>query len=157
MRPQPSLSAVLGDSIAGLEPFLDSSALKAWQVCGPGGMGLTGSKGCWGTHTEERVVVVVWCGQARILECTPKLLPFILGTLNLKKLGGYGSHLVFRQCGIGVFFLLLGLPEPFSSAPAPFAHSLPCSKGPCRALTRLFSLICFHVFSPKPSPTKLVR
>jgi len=49
----------VGDSIAGLEPFLESSVLKAWQVWGPVGMSLTGSKMCWWTHTKERVDVVV--------------------------------------------------------------------------------------------------
>lgn len=55
-------------------------------------------------------------GQARVLECTPKLVPFIqqpqTGTLNLNTQGGYGSHLVHAQCGLGVFLLLPDLYLP---------------------------------------------
>lgn len=79
-----------------------------------------------------------------MLECTPKLLPFIqqsqTGTLNLNR-AGYGSNLVHEQCGIGVFSLLpdlfLPLLRPLPTPCPAFSKNGPHHHLIIRALTQL--------------------
>jgi hypothetical protein len=156
----PSLSAVLGTQSPVLTGFWDFSVLKARQVCGSVGADLTGREkyaggrmprsGC-GRTTGKRAY---WSAP---LNSQPFHSAFHTGTLSLKKAGVMVPTWYPGQCGIGVFLLpaCCRRTRPFSSARAPFAHILPPRKALSRAQPTLSHR--FHVFSPKPSPTKDVR